>query len=190
MNRLFKLQFLGPFALFVATLCAELAARALQYAPSSELLWFINLRVFSIFQRSDAVLSYYVPIDGFQLFGLALPIFLLACLGLAAKSRLPFTVATHLSAAYAGFLVLSWQAGAATSPMLQASLGTIALPSGAGLYVMATILATCLLSFAVTHLLYFLAVGNEVRALVSWLRLVSSRRNNRLSYFFELRGRH
>jgi hypothetical protein len=38
----------------------------------------------------------------------------LACFGLAAKSRLSFTVATHLSAAYAGFLVLSWQAGVPT----------------------------------------------------------------------------
>src|SRR5258708_2103337 len=167
MSRLFKLQFLGPFALFVATLCAELAARALQYAPSSELLWFINLRVFSIFQRSHILLRELGAIDGFQFFGLALPIFLLACLGLAAKSRLPFTVATHLSAAYAGFLVLSWQAGASTAT--QASLGPIAVPSGAGLYVMATILATCVLSFAVTHLLYFLAVRAEIAALVSWL---------------------
>src|SRR5436309_15597316 len=98
MNRLFKLQFLGPLSLFVATLCAELAARALQYAPSSELLWFINLKIFGVFQRSYATLSDFVPIDGFQLFGLALPIFLLACIGLAAKCRPAFTVATHLSA--------------------------------------------------------------------------------------------
>src|SRR6478735_5974835 len=97
MNRLFKLQFLGPFALFTATLCAELAARALSYAPSSELLWFINLRMFSIFQRSDAILSGFVAIDGFQFFGLALPIFLLACFALVAKSRPSFTIATHLS---------------------------------------------------------------------------------------------
>src|SRR6516165_9935681 len=104
MNRLFKLQFLGPFALFVATLCAELAARALEYDPSSEFLWFINLRIFGIFQRSHALLSLFVPIDGFQLFGLALPIFLLACLGLATKWRIPFTVATHLSPLYSVFL--------------------------------------------------------------------------------------
>src|SRR6266498_2774016 len=158
MNRLFKLQFLGPFALFAATLCAELAARALQYAPSSELLWFINLRVFGIFQRSYAVLSEFVAIDGFQLFGVALPIFVLACVGLAAKSRPAFTVATHLSVAYALFLVISWHIGAPT--VRQASLGTIAVPSG-GLFVMATILGTCVLSFAITHLLYFLAVGKE-----------------------------
>src|SRR5437868_6961250 len=165
MNRLFKLQFLGPCALFAATLCAELAARALQYAPSSELLWFINLRMFGIFQRSYAWLSYFEVTDGFQFFGLALPIFVLACFGLAAKSRLSFTVATHLSAAYAGFLVLSWQVGVPT--VTQASLGPIAVPSGVGLYVMATILGTCLLSFAITHLLYFRAVREEVGALVS-----------------------
>ena len=86
MNRLFKLQFLGPFALFVTALCAELAARALQYAPSSELLWFINLRIFGIFQRSHAMLGEFVAIDGFQFFGLALPIFLLACLGLTTNT--------------------------------------------------------------------------------------------------------
>src|SRR5258708_37171267 len=101
MSRLFKLQFLGPFALFVTTLCAELAARALQYAPRSELLWFINLRMFGIFQRSHAVISAFVPIDGFQFFGLALPIFLLACFGLAARSRLPFTVSIHLRPSHA-----------------------------------------------------------------------------------------
>ena len=167
MNRLFKLQFLGPFALFAATLCAELAARALQYAPSSELLWFINLRMFGIFQRSDAVLSYFVAIDGFQFFGLALPIFALACFGLATRSRLPFTVATHLSVVYAGFLVLSWQTGLDT--VTQASLRPIAVPPGVGLYVMVTILGACLLSFAVTHLLYFCAVGQEIRALGAYL---------------------
>ena len=168
MNRLFKLQFLGPLALFAATLCAELAARALEYAPSSELLWFINLRMFGIFQRSYAWLSYFEVTDGFQFFGLALPIFVLACFGLATKARVSFTIATHLSAAYAGFLVLSWQAGVPTAT--QASLGSIAVPSGVGLYVMATILGTCFLSFAITHLLYLRTVREEIRALVSWLR--------------------
>ncbi|WP_338699158.1 hypothetical protein V5279_16760 [Bradyrhizobium sp. 26S5] len=174
MDRFFKLQFLGPLALFVATLGAELAARALQYAPSSELLWFINLRMFGIFQRSYAQLSDLVAFDGFQLFGIALPIFALACFGLVAKSRLPFTVATHLSAAYAGFLVISWQAGVPELSQ-QASLVPVAVPSGAGLYVMATIFGTCLLSFAVTHLLYFSAVRKELFALAGWLRTVLSR---------------
>ncbi|WLA79966.1 hypothetical protein [Bradyrhizobium elkanii] len=172
MDRLFKLQFLGPCVLFAATLSAELAARTLQYSPSSELLWFINLKIFGIFQRSHALLSEYVAIDGFQLFGIALPLFLLACLGLVAKARPAFTIATHLSAGYAGFLVYSWQAGVPTTA--QASLGSIVIPSGAGLYVMMTILGACLLSFAITHVLYLQAVRNEVRALMRRLRLVTA----------------
>jgi hypothetical protein len=173
MNRLFKLQFLGPLALFAAALCAELAARALQYAPSSELLWFINLRMFGIFQRSHALLSAFVAVDGFQFFGIALPIFVLACVGLAAKSRPLFTVSTHLSVVYAGFLVLSWQVGEPT--LRQASLVPVAVPSGAGLYVMGTILGTCLLSFAITHLLYLRAVGHEIKALVHILLKTAQR---------------
>jgi hypothetical protein len=85
-----------------------------------------------------------------------------------AKRRLSFTVATHLSAVYAGLLVLSWQLGVPTAR--QASLVPVAIPSGVGLYVMATILGTCLLSFAITHLLYLGAVLGEIRALA---RLVS-----------------
>src|SRR6266478_1784277 len=103
MIRLFKLQFLGPLVLFVATLSAELAARALAYDPSSELLWFVNLRMFGIFQRSYSELFNYSALDGiasipgFQLFGLALPLFLLACYGLVAGCRLPLALASSLS---------------------------------------------------------------------------------------------
>ena len=167
MNRLFKLQFLGPLALFVAAAGAELAARALQYAPTSEFLWFVNLRIFGIFQRSHAMLSWFVEIDGFQLFAIALPIFLLACVGLLTRFRPAFTVATHLSAAYAAFLVLAWQTGVPTTK--QASLVPIVVPTGPDLYVMATILAMCLLSFAITHVLYLRAVRYEIGALVNWL---------------------
>jgi len=160
MNRLFKLQFLGPLALFVATLCAELAARALSYAPGSEILWFVNLKMFGIFQRSYAALPEIVTIEGFQLVGIALPIFLLACYGLAARCRLPLALASHLSFAYAAFLLLSWQSPGA--PTTQASLGAIAVPSGAGLYVLTGILGTCLLSFAISHLLYLRAAREEI----------------------------
>ena len=63
------------------------------------------------------------------------------------------------------FLVMSWQVGAPT--VRQASLATFAVPSGAGRYVMATILGACLVSFAITHLIYFRAMRAEIRALVS-----------------------
>ncbi len=173
MTQLFKLQFLGPLALFFATLCAELAVRALDYAPSSELLWFVNLRMFGIFQRSYAMLnevviirggsdliSEVISIPGFQLFGLALPIFLLACYGLVAGSRLPLALASNLSFAYAALLLFSWQTPG--PPTTQASLGSIAVPSGAGFYVLTGILGTSLLSFAISHLLYLRAARSEI----------------------------
>jgi hypothetical protein len=160
MLRPLKWQFLGPVVLLVATLSAELAARALAYAPSSETLWFMNLRMFSIFHWSDALLSEFVPVDGFQLFGIALPIFVLACFGLAAKLRLPLALATHLSAAYAAFLVLSFQFSVRSAT--QASLGPVAMPSGAGLYVLAVILGACLFSIVLSHLNYIRAVREEI----------------------------
>jgi len=160
MSRLFKLQFLGPLALFVATLSAELAVRALDYAPSSELLWFVNLKMFGIFQCSYYMLSELVSLQGFQLFGIALPIFLLAVYGLAARRRLPLAVASNLSFAYAALLLLSWQGPG--PPTTQASLGFIAVPTGAGLYVLTGILGTSLLSFAISHLLYLRAARSEI----------------------------
>ena len=91
---------------------------------------------------------------------IALPIFLLACLGLAARFKLPLALASHLSLAYAAFLLLSWQSPG--PPTAQASLVPIAVPSGAGFYVLTGILGTCLLSFAMSHLLYLRAVREEI----------------------------
>lgn len=161
MIRLFKLQFLGPLALFAATLAAELAAIALSYLPSSEWLWFVNLRLFGIFQRSHASLSDVIPLEGFQLYGVALPIFALACWGLLAKSRLPLAASTHLSAGYAAFMVLSWQTPHLPSQN-QASLVSLSVPSGAGLYVLAAILGTCIVSTAVSHIVYLRLVREEI----------------------------
>jgi hypothetical protein len=152
MSRLFKLQFLGPLALFVATLSAEFAACALDYAPGSETLWYLNLRVFGLFQRSHEALAAYIDVDGFQLFGIALPIFGLACLGLVMRSRLPLAVSTQFAVGYAAFLLLSWQ-----SPSIQpeqASLHAIAIPSGEGFFVLTGILGSCLVSCVISHLLY------------------------------------
>lgn len=152
MSRLFKLQFLGPFALFVATLAAELAARALEYAPASATLWYLNLKIFGVFQRSHEVLGGYVDVNGFQLFGIALPIFALACVGLMMRCRLPLAVSTQFAAGFAAFLLFSWQSPVPATA--QASLRVIALPSGEGFYLLTGILGACLVSCAISHLLY------------------------------------
>jgi hypothetical protein len=81
-------------------------------------------------------------------------------LGLAARHRLPLAFASNLSFGYAALLLLSWQTPGA--PTTQASLGSIAVPSGAGFYVLAGILGTSLLSFAVSHLLYLRAARSEI----------------------------
>ena len=152
LSRLFKLlQFLGPLTLFVATLSAELAAIALDRSPTSETLWYLNLAVFRIFQRSHLVLTQYVDLAGFQLIGIALPIFALACLGLLVRSRLPLAVSTQFAAGYALFLLMSWQGQSTTA---QASLRLIALPTGEGLYMLTTILGATVLSCVIAHMLY------------------------------------
>jgi hypothetical protein len=155
MIRLFKLQFLGPLALFAAVLSAELAARALAVAPSSEWLWFLNLKMFGLFQRSHEALAGYTDIASFQLFGIALPIFVLACIGLLKGSRLLLAISTQFAAGYAAFLLLAWQTPGPSNP--QASLYVIATPSGAGFYLLTTILGACLLSCVISHLLYLRA---------------------------------
>jgi hypothetical protein len=152
MIRLFKLQFLGPLTLFVATLSAELAARALEHDPTSETLWYLNLKVFALFQRSHEALGNYFGLAGFQLIGIALPIFALACVGLVVRSRLPLAISTQFAAGYAAFLLNSLQSPAL--PTAQASLRWVAVPPGEGLYVLAGILGATLVSCVITHLLY------------------------------------
>jgi hypothetical protein len=160
MNRLFKVQFLGPLTLFVATASAELAARALERAPSSAALWYLNLEVFGLFQRSHEVLGQYIDLNGFQFFGVALPIFVLACAGLMMGSKLPLAMSTQFAVGYAAFLVLSWQGPAL--PTTQASLRMIEMPSGEGFYLLTAILAACLLSSIISHLLYLGADRTKV----------------------------
>jgi hypothetical protein len=152
MIRLFKLQFLGPLVLFGATLSAELAARALAYKPSSETLWYLNLEVFRLFQRSHSALAGYINIDGFQLFGIALPIFALACLGLLMCWRLPLALSAQFAVGYASFLLFAWQGPEPSAA--QASLHVMAVPSGENFYMVAGILGSCLLSCVISHVLY------------------------------------
>jgi hypothetical protein len=149
-------------ALFVATLSAELAVGALAYAPTSELLWFVNLKMFAIFQRSYYLLSDVIAFPGLQLFGIALPLFLLACYGLVASKRLALAVASNLSFGYAGLLLFAWQTPRMPSAT-QASLGPVlTLPTGAGFYVLTVILGTSLLSSAISHLIYLRAAREEI----------------------------
>src|SRR6266576_1233195 len=151
MNRLAKLQLIGPLALFLTVASAEWAVYALAQDPTSELLWYINLKLFGIFQRSHYVLSDVTTVPASQLIFIALPIFLMACYGLARKRALALAIASNLSFMYAGFVFVSWNVIEKSS--LQASLSLMVIPSDAGRYTLAILFSSSLVSFVVSHLL-------------------------------------
>jgi hypothetical protein len=162
MKRLAKLQSIGPVCLFVAVLGAEGAAWALPYSPSSEILWFVNVQTFGIFQKSYYLLSSHVSIQYLQLL-IVMPMFMIACLGLVFEYRPLLFVASNLSFLYVTFLAYAWYL--VESPPQAASLAQASyhpaimnMPSGPDLYMFMALLAATLPSFAASHIVYFRAV--------------------------------
>ena len=168
MNRLAKLQLIGPLVLACTIIAAELATNFLAWMPSSELAWFLNLEVFGVFQRSHYMLSDHFAVPYFQLWFVAAPILLLVCGGFAFRQRLPVAAASNLSCVYACFLVYTWlRVGA--SPLRAASLAgaasdsafnlsSLTLTLGPQACILTALLITSLLSFAASHALYLGAV--------------------------------
>jgi len=153
MNRLSKLQLIGPAFLFAAVLAAEGAAYALSLFPSSAPLWYANLKLFGMFQRSYYLVDSYTGIPSFNLFCVAMPILLLGCLGFVWRKRLLLAISSNLSFVYAGLLIHQWMLMQPRA--LQASLTAIALPvADADLYLVATLLGASLLSFCASHFIY------------------------------------
>ena len=165
MTRLGKLQLIGPFALFTAVLGAEGAAWALAQSPTSETLWFINLGLFGIFQRSHYLLSSHFSTHYLQLL-VVVPVLLVACLGMILKWRPLLPAASNLSFLYVAFMAYAWYL--VESPPQAASLAEqsyhpamIIMPSGTDLYMFLALFAATLLSFAASHIAYFRAVRTE-----------------------------
>lgn len=157
MDRLAKLQFLGPLTLFLAVVAAESASYFLAAYPTSETLWYINLKLFGIFQQSHYVLSDFVAIPNAQFILIAMPIFMVACYGIIRNQTLPLAIASNLSFLYAAFLALSWYR-IERLPSLLASLAPNAMPSGPTLYTLSVLLGASLVSSVVSHLIYFYAI--------------------------------
>jgi hypothetical protein len=167
MTRLGKLQLIGPVTLLLAILASEVSARALSYMPTSETLWYINLKVFAIFKKSSVYIYDFIPYDArdflpvvsTQLFVVVVAIFLIACLGLAFRQRLLLALASNLSFVSAGFLLCSWYTDERHSQ--QASLVIVGALRGPNLYVLTTLLGASLLSFVISHLLYIREYRNR-----------------------------
>jgi hypothetical protein len=154
MTRLKTLQFLGPIALFSAVLAAEAAAYALAQIPSSEWLWYVNLKWFSMFQQSHYSLKDDLGVNCEQLFCVALPLFAAACIGLAFRRSLILAISSNLSFVYIGFVVYTWFR--ANSYSVEASLSVeYVASSNPDLLVLLVLVGLTLVSLIGSHVAYF-----------------------------------
>lgn len=162
MVRLAKFQIIGPMALFVAVAGAEGAAWALAQMPTSEFLWFVNLRVFGLFQKSHYLLSEGIAIPYMQ-FLVALLLVAAALAGTVLKNRLAVSLASNLSfffvcaTGFAAHQMEPFSPAASLNVQPFASSAGI-LPSGPDAYVLLILIAVTLPSFVITHLVYFRTV--------------------------------
>jgi hypothetical protein len=157
MRKLGVLQLIGPVSLFGAVSGAEAASYALSRMPSSEWMWYLNLQWFGMFQQSHYVLKDRLGIDCEQLYVIALPLLLAACLGFALRRSLLLAMASSLSFVYIGFVFYTWDR--AKSFTLTASLSAeYASPaeiwSNPDLILLIILGSLSLLSFMVSHISY------------------------------------
>jgi hypothetical protein len=159
MNRLLKLQFVGPAVVLLAIAAAESAVIAVASAPSSATSWYIASHVFEPFRRGEDVLGAQLGIAHVQLCLIALPLFLVACSGLLFKWSLALGIASNLSFLYVCFLLYACYADL---PMRMDALASIdALIESRGV-VQLGLFGSALLSFAVSHLAYIRDICNEL----------------------------
>jgi hypothetical protein len=166
--QLAKMQLVGPFVVVAMIVAAEAAAYALVQTPSSALVWYLNIEVFGLFQRSHYVLSDRFALPYFQLVAVALPILFLACGGVVCRRLLLVATASNLSLIYALFLAYAWHlvetpalvaASLGSSPLYAAlSWSALTLSSGPHLFVLLSALIPSLFSCAASHLVYLRAV--------------------------------
>jgi hypothetical protein len=158
MRRLAYLQLVGPIVVLVAVAAADSASWALSQSPSSALLWYLNLEVFSPFRRSRWVLSDVGSFPFAQLLLIAGPLALLALLGIVLRRNLLVAVASNLSLAYAGFLFASWYTWTSYGEVSFASLTAVHVPTSGNFYLFVVLLIASMVSFSASHLFYIRAV--------------------------------
>jgi hypothetical protein len=145
------LQLLGPVSLFGVMAMAEGAAYALNCAPSSEWLWYFNLKWFALFQQSHYALQVALG-GGAQILVVGAPLLILAGLGVVYRRTLLLAASSNLTLAYVAFAGLSY---ARAKAPLQASLSVqYAASTNSEVILLAALVSLCLLSFAVSHVVY------------------------------------
>jgi hypothetical protein len=156
MNRLAKLQLIGPLAVFVAALAAEFAAAALARWPSSEMLWRVNLEWFRAFQKSSYVLSGYEITNHSQFWIIASPLIAISFCGIVLKRPLLIAAGSNLSLVYTSFVL--YVAYLYEQPWRMVSLSLVNILSDPNFVLCFLLVATSFLSFAVSHFVYIRAV--------------------------------
>jgi hypothetical protein len=149
MQKSHKIQLLGPLVVAIAVLSAEGVAYALALTPSSSLLWYLNLEVFSIFRKSRSYLGDFAAMPFAQWLLIAGPIAALAVAGLVTA------VASNLSFVYAAFLAYSWFNWHSVGHLRSASLAWIQVPTTTNAALFAVLFAAAFVSFAASHVMYF-----------------------------------
>jgi hypothetical protein len=159
MRKLGVFQLLGPLALFVALAAADAAAYALQWAPSCEWLWWLNLRGFEVFQRSHYALEAITGGNRSQFACIALPLVVAAALGSIYRRSLLLALSSNLSFIYIVFVAIVW---AGFRPAAQASLaGGLPVTIRPDLLVLVPLVGLSLVSFVVSHAAYLMRVRAE-----------------------------
>jgi|SRR5665213_418828 len=154
MIRLAKIQFLGPAAVLLTVGSAEIAAFALSRMPTSATLWYVNLKIFQVFQTSAFTLQPPLDFPCSQFLLIALPLFAMATYGLLTKRSFPLALASHLSFIYVGFLFYC-QASSQMHP-LTASIATYVATNSTIMYLPLFLAGASLISFAVSQYQYLL----------------------------------
>jgi hypothetical protein len=164
MRHLARFQLIGPVVVFAAALTAEVLALGLGHHPESSWLWYLNLRVFGIFQQTHYVFDGATGIPASGLFLIALPTLCLACAGFALNQRIALALASHFSFAYAIFLLCAWFAMHPRNigPSMQASLTFIHVPTGPNLLVVGVLLTGSLLSAWLSHVIYIRTIRSRL----------------------------
>jgi hypothetical protein len=156
MSWLAVLQLVGPGVIFAGVSAAELAAYALDRFPSSPTLWYINLELFQVFQKSHEHIGAFISIANSELLLIAIPLSALALVGTFFRISLLIALASNLSCLYASFLAYVWY-GNAYLPRgagLFASMSVTSSSLGASAIVCSLMLVPTFLSLCASHILY------------------------------------
>jgi hypothetical protein len=157
-----RLQLIGPLILLCVVAAAETLAYALADFPSSALLWYLNLEVFSIFRKSRVVLSSYINLP-FALLLIISPLAFLAMAGIALRRNLLIAISSNLAVGCAAFLFFNWHHWNSLARVRTASLAAVQMPTGNDLCLFALLLLGCLVSFVASHCFYVHLLRSRMR---------------------------